>query len=281
LVRSAAGDEQVVVAILASQKTLNGCAAVIGRVVEAGVRAASLDGKTVLVGPHDPCGECDVCRRGGAAVCPLLMKRDALGDHVIASGRYCVPLGDGLELPVPEGAAVAGDVALAYTLYARTGVAPRDPVVVVGASPVARFLTEILIAKGCTPIVVADESQAAWCEWLRRKQVAIAADRDAMTAAIAAQGITGRAARVIAAAPHAAASAAVFTGPRSTLTVLAPVDGLPGELAAREVVVISVAGMHPDLVVEAAAMCMKGEIDLANGTARSENNEMRAVVQPR
>jgi len=280
-VTAAVGDEQVVVAILASQQTHGKLGAVIGHVIEAGARAASLDDRTVLVGPYDPCGECDVCRRGGAAVCPLRVGRDALGDRVIAAARYCVPLGEGLELPVPAGAAVAGDVALAYTLYARTGIAPRDPVVIVGASPVARFLVEILLAKGCTPIVIADPAYAVWCEWLRGKGVAVAGDREAVAVAIAAQGITGRAARVIAAAPDSAAAAAAFTGPRSTLTVLGPVASLPGELVAREVSVIPVVGMHPDLVVEVAAMCIKGEIDLAAGTALTENTEMRAVVVKR
>ncbi len=278
--RPASDDEQVVVAIIASQNTLGG-AAIIGCVLEAGSRAASLDGKTVLVGPYDPCGECDVCRRGGAAVCPLRVGRDAVGDRVTAAARYCVPVEDGLELPTPGAAAVAGDVALAYTLYARTGLAPRDPVVVVGASPVARFLVEILIAKGCSPIVIADPAAAVWCDWLRGKGAAIAVDREGVAAAIAAQGITGRAARVIAAAPEAAAAASSFTGPRSTITVLAPVASLPGELAAREVAVIPVAGMHPDLVVEVAAMCTKGEIDLVAGTSLLENSEMRAVVVPR
>ena len=122
----------------------------------AGERARGLVDRRVLVGPIDPCGECDVCRRGGAAVCPLAKRRDELGASVVAAGRWLVPLDDGLPLPSPSAAAVAGDVALAYTLYARTGVGPREPVVVVGGSPIARFLIEILLAKGVTPTAVAD-----------------------------------------------------------------------------------------------------------------------------
>ena len=114
-----AGEELVEIAILASSATLGGVA-VIGR---------AHDDKLVLVGPFDPCGECDVCRRGGAAVCPTRSARDGIGTHVRAAERYVVPIENGLELPVPAGAVVAGDVTLAYTLYARTGPAPRDPVV--------------------------------------------------------------------------------------------------------------------------------------------------------
>jgi hypothetical protein len=42
---------------------------------------------------------------------------------------------------------------------------------------------------------------------------------------------------------------------------------LPGDVLAREVTVIGVAGPHPDLVVEAAAMCAKREVDLLAGTS--------------
>jgi len=61
--------------------------------------------------------------------------------------------------------------------------------------------------------------------------------------------------------------ASMLAGPRSTLTVLAggELPALSPELYAREVTVIGVAGPHPDLVVEAAAACVKGEIDLAGG----------------
>ena len=52
-------------------------------------------------------------------------------------------------------------------------------------------------------------------------------------------------------------------------------------MIAREVTVIGVAGAHPDLVVEVAAMCVKGEIDLVAGTSTSRNDELRAVVSAR
>ena len=84
-------------------------------------------------GPTDPCGECEVCRRGGAAVCPLATRatrspRDsrscrAAGWSRSATGSSCrCP-------PRPRSPATSR---LAYTLYARTGLAPRDPVVVTG-----------------------------------------------------------------------------------------------------------------------------------------------------
>ena len=257
-------DDDVEIALDAVQ--VSGAAGV-GRVVRAGERAGGLVDRRVLVGPIDPCGECDVCRRGGAAVCPLARRRDALGATVTAAARWLVPLDDGLELPVPAAAAVAGDVALAYTLYARTGVGPREPVVVVGGSPIGRFLIEILIAKGIAPAAVA--AGGAWDDWLRDRRVPVAADRAALAEAFAGRDQGGRPWRVLCADPAAAALAAALAGPRATLTLLAaaPLAALPGDALAREVTIVGVAGPHPDLVVEAAAMCAKGEIDLLAGTS--------------
>jgi L-idonate 5-dehydrogenase len=263
----------VVVAVSATQGV-----AAIGRVIEAGERADGMVGQRVLVGPIDPCGECDVCRAGGAAVCASARRRTEIGERVVAAARWLVPLANGLDVPEPAGAAVAGDVALAYTLYARTGPAPRDPVVIVGASPIARFLVEIVRAKGIVPVVVADPALAAWRAWLEGRGAAVVDAAGGIAAVFAEQGMGSRPWRVIATTAAAVADAAAIAGPRATLTVLAPIAALPGDLASREVTVIAVAGAHPDLVVEVAAMCVKGEIDLTAGTAGSANAEMRAIV---
>jgi hypothetical protein len=68
----------------------------------------------------------------------------------------------------------------------------------------------------------------------------------------------GRPWRVIACADGSRAAA--LAGPRATLTLLAPIAALPGDAIAREVTIIGVAGAHPDLVVEAAAMCARGDV---------------------
>jgi D-arabinose 1-dehydrogenase-like Zn-dependent alcohol dehydrogenase len=259
-------------------------AAGVGMVVAAGERAQVLMGKRVLVGPIDPCGECEVCRRGGGAVCPLARRRTSSTEkRIVAAGRWVVALDNGLALSA-IGAAVPGAVALAYTLYARTGVAPREPVVVVGASPVTRFLVEILLAKGLSPAVVANPAHDAWIDWLLGKGVTVAKTsavddaRATCIAAFAADGLGGRPWRVIATTGEAVALAASLAGPRATLTVLAPITSLPGDLATREVTVIAVAGAHPDLVVEVAAMCVKGDIDLTTGTASAATADHRAVI---
>ena len=280
-------------------------AAGVGRVIAAGAHGGGLVDRRVVVGPLDPCGECDVCRRGGAAVCPTARRRSELGARVIAAARWLVPLDDGLDLPVPAAAAIAGDVATAYTLYARTGAGPREPVVVVGAAPIGRFLIEILLAKGLAPAAAAPPG--AWADWLRSKGVPVAGDRPALVAAFAEQGLDTRPWRVICADPAATATAAELAGPRATLTVLAgappppvgeavswgvgpptalpagrgssPVGSIAGDLLAREVSIIAVAGPHPDLVVETAAMCAKGEIDLAGGTTLAPDDPLRTHIR--
>jgi 6-hydroxycyclohex-1-ene-1-carbonyl-CoA dehydrogenase len=278
-------DDDVLIEIAGAQTTV---CAVIGRVTAAGARGTHLLEREVLAGSIDPCGECDICRRGGAAVCPQARRRGPLSPAdrtVVAAARWVVPLADGLALPSPAGAAVAGDVVLAYTLYARTGLGPREPVVVVGADPVARFLVEILLGKGITPVVLADPGNAAWCEWLTRRGASVVAadtNADAVRPAIAAAfagASGGRPWRVI--ATGGSLLAAALAGPRATLTVLATGDATCdlAALAAREVTVIGVAGAHPDLVVEAAAMCVRGEVDLAGGTAAGSNSVMQAIVR--
>jgi D-arabinose 1-dehydrogenase-like Zn-dependent alcohol dehydrogenase len=239
-------------------------AAGVGRVIAAGARAQGLVDRRVLVGPIDPCGECDVCRRGGAAVCPSARRRESLADRATVAARWVVPLGDGLELAAPAAAAVAGDVALAYTIYARPGVGPREPVVVVGASPITRFLVEILRAKGIAPAVApVGELEAA---------------RAAIGAEFAAQSLGTKPWRVLCGDPAATALAAELAGPRATLTVLAGA-ALTTDVLAREVTVIGVAGAHPDLVVEAAAMCVKGDVDLLAGTTTSDGDPLRTRVR--
>jgi len=257
-------------------------AAGVGHVVWAGEHARALLDRRVLIGPIDPCGECDVCRRGGAAVCPLAVRRASLtssGTRVAAAGRWLVPLGDGLELPDPAAAAVAGDVALAYTIYARTGVGPREPIVVVGGSPITRFLIEILLAKGIAPTAVAEPGP--WADWLAGKGVVVAHDRASLTEAFAIQSLGTKPWRVICGDASATAAAVALAGPRATLTLLAavPAPSIDGDILAREVTIIGVAGAHPDLVVEAAAMCAKAEVDLAGGTTDTAADPTRTYVR--
>ncbi len=275
--------------------------AALGTVIAAGEQALGLLGKRVLVGAIDPCGECDVCRRGSAAACPSASHRGAatrgtLAERVTAQARWTVALDDEMKLEGPALAAIAGDAAVAYTLYARSNVASRDPVIVLGTSPVTRFLVEILLAKGITPVVLADAAASAWTAWLGAKHAivcrvataggktgAVSDDvRRQVTAALIAsapEGSATRAWRVIVTSTEAISTAlSLAAAPGAQLTVWAPSDEQAeftvqiergaAQLAAawlQEASVIAVTNAHPDLLVEVAAMAAKGEIDLVGG----------------
>jgi D-arabinose 1-dehydrogenase-like Zn-dependent alcohol dehydrogenase len=275
---SSAHDE-VTIALDAAQPSGAG----VGVAVDVGARSAALRGQRVLVGAFDPCGACEVCRAGSVAACPRGTPRGAPANRrVRASSRWLVELGDGLELPVPAAAAVAGDVALAYTLYARASLAPREPVVVVGGNAIARFLVDILRAKSIAPILVVDDT-SAWRDEPASRGVSVAGSataHDDVAAAIAAQGVGSRPRRVLATEPSAIALACELAGARATLALVSGRDtpALPGQLFAREVCVIGVAGPHPDLMLEAAALCARGDIDLVGGVSEDPADRTRATV---
>lgn len=262
------GDDDVEVDVEAWQGR-----ACVGTVVVSGARARALMGLRVLLGTADACGECEVCRAGGATVCGLAKARH-VAKRTSGMGRWLVALQDGLELPLPGAAAVAGDVSLAYTAYARTSIAPADAVVLVGKSPVTRFLVEILRAKAITPTVVVEGEDRVWCDWLLARGAVIAAlesrgnASDRVREVIAGQGRGVRPTKTIATSSEAAHLACQLAHERGTLTLLpTALKGLDiGIAAEREVTVIGVAREHPDLIVEAAAMCAKGEVDLVAGT---------------
>src|SRR5581483_7498809 len=107
-------------------------------------------------------------------------------------------------------------------------------VVVVGASPITRFLVEILRAKAIAPAIAPAGDD-------------LAATRAAIAGEFAAQSLGTKPWRVLCGDPAATARAAELAGPRATLTVLAGA-ALTADVLAREVTVIGVAGAHPDLV---------------------------------
>lgn len=271
--------------------------AAVGRVVAAGEQALALLDQRVLVGAIDPCGQCEVCRRGGGTVCPHAHHRGSdargtLAERITVAAKWVVPLGGELGLdgpgaerpesgqPAPEGAAVkpskparpaprrpadpgalaaiAGDAALAYTAYARSDLAAREPVVLLGCAPVTRFLVEVLLAKGLAPVVLLerkldehgyDRSDGAWRAWLDARGVrkvehdgqtdidelraelhAALAERDA-AAATSAEGTAasgageataGRPWKLLATEPRQVWLATRLAGPRATVTAIVP-----------------------------------------------------------
>jgi D-arabinose 1-dehydrogenase-like Zn-dependent alcohol dehydrogenase len=242
--------------------------AAVGRVVDGGEQAQGLTGTRVLVGPCVPCGECDVCRRGGAAVCPRgatlgVNRRGTLAARIVVPSRWVVALDGELAVPGPTAAAIAGDLAIAYAMYARSGIGPREPAVIVGDGAVAAFLAQVLAAKGVTPVVVGD---------------------DGAEAAIAAAGTGDRPLRLFAATAAACPVAVRLVGPRSVIVARAhPGTGfsLDATALARELTFHAVAGAHPDLLTEIAALVVRGEVTLANAVDVVALADLPASLAPR
>ena len=254
--------------------------------VAAGDEASPIVGARAILGPHVPCGECDVCRRGGAVVCPIGVRlgvttRGALAERVTLPVRWVVAFGGDLDVPGPGAALLGGDAALAYAMYARAGVGPGEPTIVLGDGVVARFLIEILAAKQARPVVLARTGAPdGWAAWAgERGRVATVTDhapapewRAAAVAAMRAAGHGERPWKLFETTGEAERQtrALAIGGPRATVILAAPsaTGHAPhpvdlGDTLDRDAVVIGVAGAHPDLLVDVAAMAVKGELDVA------------------
>lgn len=243
--------------------------AAVGHVINYGAAAGEWDSARVLVPSWAPCGECDRCRRGGAALCPTgathgIDGPGTLATAVTAAARWLVRLDAPLVLPGPQVAALGGELALAYALYARLGVGPREPVIVWGRGVIARATAAILAAKGAPARVATDDAALA----AALGDTAVAADPAAATAALAGHDPL-RPRKLVVTAPDLLAPALAMAGPRATIVVLAA-PGTAGvapalELAAAladETVITGVRGCHPDLVPELVALAVRGELPL-------------------
>lgn len=263
----------------------------VGTVVEAGQGAAELRGARVLVGPDMGCGECDVCRRAGVAVCPhgVTLGRTAhgtLASAVVARARWVCALDGALSIPGPEAALVAREVAWAYALFVRAGVGPGEPVVIMGRGVVARFLVDIAVARGTRPMVAASE-HTGWQTWIRdHGGIAVswnpespgespAQARRAFRAAAADSGHGERPWHIFetSAELESRRLALSVAGPGARVTMLARRAqgyGAPGDTLDIDATldldgsILGVAGAHPDLLPEIAALVVRGEIDVTS-----------------
>ncbi|MBK9030127.1 MAG: alcohol dehydrogenase catalytic domain-containing protein [Myxococcales bacterium] len=245
--------------------------AAVGRVVAVGVAADEWLGARVLVPTVVACGECERCRRGGAAVCADggrlgVTAPGALATHLTAAARWLVRLDEPLALPGPGVAALGGALAHAYTLYARASLGPRDPAIVIGGGPLCRLVVEVLLAQAATPVVATDDAATIAAVGGRARVCAIhtAAIEDALA------GVGARPRRVIVTDGAHVEAALRVAGRRGTVVVAAGAQAAmaaPLEVAmAEEVTIAGVVDGHPDLVPELAAVCARGELALADLT---------------
>jgi D-arabinose 1-dehydrogenase-like Zn-dependent alcohol dehydrogenase len=239
--------------------------AAVGRVVATGEGAAHLAGSRVLVGPLDPCGECERCRRGLPFACAdgRTLGRTApgaLAGEIEVGARWVTELAGGLTVDGPLAALLAREAADAYALHARAGLAAGEPAVVLGRGPVACLLTQIASARGAR-VVAASAGEPHSVE--------------RVLAHLAEHAGGGRPVKILAAAGGAVDDdelglALRLARPGALIASLAraprPTDATAGDIAALLAGGGALVGMpaaHPDLVPEVAALAVKGELDLA------------------
>jgi D-arabinose 1-dehydrogenase-like Zn-dependent alcohol dehydrogenase len=223
--------------------------AAVGRVIEAGEGAAHLVGRRVLVGPHQGCGECDVCRRARPQACAAGVQLGvnapgALAGEVVARARWALPQEGGLAIEGPLAALVPREAADAYALLARAGLGAGDRAAVVGRGPVAHLARVLARRRG---VRLDDDAPGA--------AVLVASDDPRDLAAVA-----GAPSLVVA---LARGDLAAGIAPDRIAALLAAGGALVGMPAA-----------HPDFYAEVAALVVKGELDLG------EAGEVVALPDP-
>jgi D-arabinose 1-dehydrogenase-like Zn-dependent alcohol dehydrogenase len=261
--------------------------AAVGTVVEVGAGALDLRGRRVVLGPDMACGECDVCRRAAVAACP---HRQVLGrtvhgtlaSAVVARARWACALDGGLHIDGPAAALIGREAAWAYTMFVRAGVGPGELVVIVGHDVVARFLVDIALAKGARPVVLLGQDRPAFAAWIHERGGAVVTvgggqASKVLAEARAAAGHGERPWSIFATggepAQRSLALAAMTPGSRVVFLARQALglttEGHAGPLGAIDAVasadgtLLGVAGAHPDLLPEVAALVVRGELDVA------------------
>lgn len=134
-----------------------------GRVVAAGPGAEQWRDRAIIVPAVIPCGECELCRRGRAAICrrqkmPGNDIHGGFATHITVSARGLCPVDEkrlataGLDLA--DVAVVADAVTTPYQAVTRAGVTAGSLAIVVGAGGVGGYAVQIAHAFGATVVAV-------------------------------------------------------------------------------------------------------------------------------
>jgi 6-hydroxycyclohex-1-ene-1-carbonyl-CoA dehydrogenase len=167
-----------------------------GRVVAAGSGAENWLNKSVIVPAVIPCGECDLCKRGHAAICraqkmPGNDIQGGFASHIAVPARGLCPVDEkrlaAAGLALSEVSVVADAVTTPYQAVHRAGVTPGSLAIVIGAGGVGGYCVQVAHAFGAT--VVAIDVDAAKLENIAQHGAALTLnarelDGKAMKAAI-------------------------------------------------------------------------------------------------
>ncbi len=125
-------------------------------------------GETVVEGTSPKCGRCRRCREGKPSQCENREGSIIDGHDGAFAGYALVAAASLLRLPpglTARQAALAEPLAVALHGITRSGAAPGDTVMVIGAGPIGALSIAALVAAGIGPVTVVEPGQ-------RRKQLA-------------------------------------------------------------------------------------------------------------
>lgn len=227
---------------------------VLGTAVEVGDAATEWLERRVVIPALTSCGECDFCRRGapqGCADAKRLRPEIPVPGHFEASARFLVAvdrIGEGApalagESPLAtsnSAVAVLGSAGLtAYGAFCALGVAPGEPVVVVGDGTASALVRQIAKAKSAAVTTFGEA-----CESLASKP----------WRAFSLEATESDAALLLAALPAGSSVAINPAAPGVNLSA--------DSLAGRGISAFFAAEGHPDLLPELVALAVRRELDL-------------------
>ena len=134
-----------------------------GRVVVAGGGAESWNGKSVIIPAVIPCGECDLCKRGRAAICrsqkmPGNDIQGGFASHIAVPARGLCAVDEkrlaGVGMSLAEVSVVADAVTTPYQAVHRAGVTPGSLAIVIGAGGVGGYCVQVANAFGAKVVAI-------------------------------------------------------------------------------------------------------------------------------
>jgi hypothetical protein len=231
----------------------------VGTVIATGAAASDLAARRVAFGELQACAECDACRRGRLERCQAARRTRIEDGQVVIRRRWACPL-DGVlaqVAPGPEAALLGYEVALAYALLTRAGVAAGDVVLAPGDGAVPALVRALGRWLGAhAPELPASLARAELDVWRTAVQAALP---EVTLPPMATWRLLITSPAWLDAAPAAEGAMVGLAGealgqPPSRMT-----QGLAAGGAW-----FGVVAPHPDLVPEVAALCGRGAVELAS-----------------
>jgi len=132
-----------------------------GTVQAVGELSASLRaGDLVAVDPAQPCGSCELCRRGHPNLCTNLRFCGLYPDHGCFCERIVVPANTCLPLPAgfdAETGAMLEPLGVALHAVTLSKAASGDSAAIIGAGPIGLLILQVARAAGLNPVFVVEQ----------------------------------------------------------------------------------------------------------------------------